>query len=313
MIERWPGLPPLIPFESLSSWLRRIGIVYGLSTSELLRWGLGFQGMQICWLDRNPSEELIKAISARTGVGLETVQKATLPGLMRVVFDRIEFEKIRPGSKSIHLSRISLSDGIPWFRKPQGSEVFACRLCCEDYPNAGFLLPWQLAILLSCPVHGLMLEPAQVTTNSITWLKDSPELAPDVVHKMDSRTWAAVTEGSVKLPGGVIDAAVWFRHLNVVHGDLRKPMDPFGKRVEWQQLVCEYCPRILFQRRTQKDPARRWAIVLATALDLMEKRQMKLVGPGEFSLSTQMKYHESSETQKQRVKKEIVRWVQRWR
>ncbi len=313
MIKRWPGHPTPISCESLSSWLRRIGMVYGLSIHDLLRWGLGFQGLQTSWLDRSPPDQLVTAISARTGVMLETVYKATLAGRLPFLFDYSECEDTRSTStSSIRHLRSGLSAGIPWFRKPQRGQVTACRLCFEKYPDAGFLLPWRLAILLSCPIHGLMLESAHVTANSVSWLNDSPEQAPDVVRRLDSRTWAAVTEGSVKLPGGVFDTAEWFRLLRIIHRQLKKPMDRFGRRVEWQQIVCEHSPKILFQKRTQSDPARRWAIVLATALDLMEKGHMELIGPGDFLLSMSMMRDPVYGGQRlSRVQREVMRWTSR--
>ena len=310
---QWPGHPSLIPGESLSSWLRRIGIVYGLSRMDLLRWGLGFQGLQTIRLDRSPPEELVVAISARTGVGQETIHKATFKGLLPFLFDYSECEGTRPSSESsIHLLRNRLSDDIPWFRKPRRNKVTACRFCFEDYPDAALLLLWRLAIIQSCPTHGLMLEAAHVNNDSISWLNGKPEPAPEVLRKFDSRTWVAVTEGSVMLPGGDADTAQWFRLLRIIHRELRKPMNPYGKRVEWQQAVCEHCPDILFQRRTQIDPARRWAIVLATALDLMEKGRMELIGPGVFWISMPiMRSSDNREQQESRVQKEVARWTSR--
>lgn len=310
---RWPGHPTLIPGESLSSWLRRIGIVYGLNTKEMLRWGLGFQRLQTSSLDRNPPEELFKAISARTGVSAETVYKATLSGMMPFLFENSGSTDRRPESTSLVRSLSGgLSNGIPWFRKRKSGQVTACRLCFENYPDAAELLEWQLAILQSCPIHGLMLEPAELDGYSVRWPNDSPDQAPEALRLLDSRTLSAVTEGSVKLPGGIIDSARWFKILRIIHRNLKRPMEPYGRRVEWQEIVCEHCPAILFRRKTQADPARRWAIVLATALDLMEKGDMELIGPGVFLCSMAMMRDPVYGARRiARAQKEVVRWTAR--
>lgn len=309
---RWPGHPRLIAGESLSSWLRRIGIVYGLSTNELVRLGLGFQGVQTKWLDRSPQEELIQAISARTGETEESVRKATLSGMLPFLFNSIKSEEAESIATERFFSlRNGLSEGIPWFRKPLKRQATVCRSCFQNYPDAPRLIMWQLAILQSCPVHGLMLEPAQLNGGSISLLNDKPDQAPGTVRLLDSRTWAAVTEGNVQLPGGIVDTVKWFRILRVTHRNLKKPMKRFGKR-EWQEIVCERCPKILFERKTQSDPARRWAIVLATALDLMEKGHMELMGPGDFRLSWSMIRDSAyGAVSPEKVKKEVLRWQSR--
>lgn len=313
MIMRWPGHPTLISGESLSSWLRRIAMVYGLSIKDLLRWGLGCERLQTSCLDRSPPGQLMTAIAARTGLEQATVHNATLAGMFPFLFEKSGCDDGRPAStSSIPLSRSQLSRGIPWFRKYQSRHVKVCRLCVEGYPDAAFLLQWRLAILQSCPAHGLMLEPAEVNTHSISWLNDDPEQAPDVVRSFDSHTLAAVTEGRVALPGGVVDTAAWFRVLRTIHRELRKITHRLGRRIEWQQIVCEHCPKILFQKRTQADPARRWAIVLATAFDLMAKGEMELIGPGDFWLSRSMTLHPVYGAQRlARAQKEVIRWALR--
>lgn len=316
MAKAWPACPAVIPGERLSSWLRRIGILYGLSIKELLRLGLGFRDLQTSCLDRSPPKQLLTAISARTGATLEDVNHATLAGMLPFLFDSSFRCDERPSS--IGLLNSGLSDGIPWFRKRQRRRVMACRFCFENYPDAALLLPWQIAILQSCPTHGLMLEPAQVDTHSVRWLSHSPEQAPPCVQSLDSRTWTAVTKGRV----GAIDAPEWFELLKVIHRQLRKPIDAVTasallkisknrfERVEWQQVVAEHCPKILFQKRTQSDPARRWAIVLATAFDLMEKGRMELYGPGVFLLSTRMMRDRAYRAREVAwAQTEVVRWT----
>ncbi|MBA3995374.1 MAG: hypothetical protein C0469_17790 [Cyanobacteria bacterium DS2.3.42] len=300
---RWPRHPNVIPGESLSSWLRRIASVYGLKIRDLLRLSLECQGLQRNQLDMRPPEELIAAISLRTGLKQESIRKTTLTGMLPFLFEYSDGERFLRGG---------LSEGIPWFRKNEKEQVTACRLCLEDYPEAALLLPWRLTIILSCPIHGLMLEPAKIVSNSVTWLRKSAEAAPTVVRSLDSRSWTAVTEGQVLLPGGEIDTSVWFCFLKTMHHEMRKPMRDFGKRGEWQQLVWDYCPQIFCQRKTQTDPARRWAILIATAFDMMEKGDLRQIEPGAYVLTASARHSQVLEAKRpSRIESELKQWTSR--
>ena len=308
---RWPDHPIKIDGESLSSWLRRVGYAYGLSVKDLLKLGLGMEGIQQKKLDVKPPEELVAALSNRTGVEQGSLHRGTLAGMLPFIFDDSENDDGvgQYGIKPAPLLKVGLSEGIPWFRKQQGLQVTACRLCFEDYPNAAVMLQWRLAILQSCPTHGLMLEEAQVNSACVRWVNKSAEEAPAVLRTFDRRTWTAVADGRVMMPGGLTDTAEWFDMLRIIHGQLRNPMWRYGKGFEYQLIVCDYSPKILFQKRTQAEPGRRWAIVLATAMDLMEKGHMELQGPGNIMLSKEiLRDQDHGGKQKAMVREEVKRW-----
>lgn len=299
---RWPEHPNLIAGESLSSWVRRLASVYGLRSKELLIWGLGISGVENAHLDKQPPEELIAALSMRTGEEQESVKRATLAGMMPFLFD-----ELGPDDKRLtaleYLSRRQLSYGLPWFRKWTQCQVTGCRLCLEGYPNVAILLPWRVAILQSCPEHGLMLESAKVNGCSLCWLNESPEQAPKVLRYLDSNTWSAMVKGD----------AEWFWLLRMLHKRLRKPMSQFGRPKEWHQIVGEHCPDLLFKRSTQGEPARRWAVVLATAIDLMAKSEMELRASGGFYLSRAMREHDGIKEKRQmQAQKEAARWTAKY-
>lgn len=81
--SRWPVHPRPMEGESLSSWLRRLAMIYGLTAMELVEHDLGFRRRQRQrhWLDIDPPEKLLKAVAARTGVPLERVQETTIAGV----------------------------------------------------------------------------------------------------------------------------------------------------------------------------------------------------------------------------------------
>jgi hypothetical protein len=63
-----------------------------------------------------------------------------------------------------------------WLRKEKVTKV-----------KSAILLGWGLNVVLSCPVHGLMLEPARIDSKAVTWVKDKPEPAPELIRRLDGR------------------------------------------------------------------------------------------------------------------------------
>jgi len=79
--------------------------------------------------------------------------------------------------------------------------------------------------MMSCPIHGLMLEPAVIVPGvGVAWEQDASEEAPVVIRRMDSLTWDALTSGGVDLPRRRVHAAVWFRVLRAVLDELNRPL-----------------------------------------------------------------------------------------
>jgi hypothetical protein len=86
-------------------------------------------------------------------------------------------------------------------------------------------LAWSLPLMWSCPIHGLLLEPAVIVSGvGVEWEQDAAAEAPAVIRRMDARTWDALTEGGVDLPRRRVHAAVWFRLLRVLLDELNRPL-----------------------------------------------------------------------------------------
>jgi len=232
----WPVHPGPIDGEALSSWLRRIGRVYGCSVADLLKYDLGFPEVKTNELDTDPPDELLEAISAATGVPAECIERTTFAGILPSLFgsDEQNFENCSVLWKPEDGLRWNYPE-LPWFRK----RLNACRSCLADYPNTAIMLSWGLLIVLSCPIHRLMLEPVRLKRESANWLKDKAEPAEILLTALDNRTEAALSKGYVNLPGGVISADLWFRLLETILTELLGLQPPNSDQWQWQEMVWE--------------------------------------------------------------------------
>jgi hypothetical protein len=273
--SHWPVHPRPLEAESLSSWLRRIAMIYGFTVKELLEHDLAFSrhARQRHWLDIDPSDKFVTAVAARTGVPEERVWRTTMAGVRPVLYalhDRtlpsyntvLTARPRRPHHR--HLQRRVL-------RQEQTYNFTACRLCLDSYPNAGVLLPWRLRVVTSCSAHGIMLEPVRIFEDTVRWLSDAAEEAPELVHSMDCRTWKALTSGYVDLPGGLVQAGVWFRLLRSIGDELNRPLEE--SREQQISVVWNGVDRFFQTAKNswQLSSDRRYAIGVASAIDMMEK------------------------------------------
>lgn len=113
----------------------------------------------------------------------------------------------------------------PWLRPERLPYVPACRACLGEGVEPFVRLSWPLPLMTSCPIHGLMLEPAVIVPGvGVAWEQDAGEEAPIVIRRMDARTWDALTSGAVDLPRRRVHAAVWFRLLRAVLDELNRPL-----------------------------------------------------------------------------------------
>jgi hypothetical protein len=216
------------------------------------------------------------AIAARAGLPLQTIQRTTLSGAVPFLFPQrgeldSEYHSViyeLPGVAQDSLVRFS-----SWLRYEGDSSVIGCRRCLNDYPNAAVLLSWRLSVVLSCPIHGLMLEPARKHADAIIWVRDKPEVAPKLISILDGRSMMAVSERFVQLPGGSVTAAQWFALLQTILHELNPPpfsISPEQLRMKLQVWeAADYHPPAL---RSLSTFDKNHALLIATAIELMENR-----------------------------------------
>lgn len=266
----------------MSSWLRRIALAYGLGLKALVHQDLGCPTVEICKLDLNPPDGLLKTVAARTGTPLETVRKTTLAGLFQYILLR------RPEECSVLFSLCHRNFPVDQFQLhwEQWIKLFwkrplrGCRSCLSNYPDGAMLLAWRLPVMLSCPMHGVMLEPVRFYLNALKWRYDKLEPAPESLNLQDGRTWSALTNGYVDLPGGRVSAFSWFRvlgmTLDVLHSRLDEPGPLPGGA--WNEIIrdaaCDQLDGIAWKRKIPRMDA----MFLASAIGLMERGAIPPVG-----------------------------------
>ena len=143
---------------------------------------------------------------------------------------------LKPGNRSKHRAG-------PWIAWIPGDRVQrACPSCVEDPGRRGLRLIWRLALSLSCPEHGLMLQECfGFPGEYFAWTKQdpAPRSASDAVLAMDRRTEQALATGQVELPGRSVHAGVWFRLLRTLLDELSTPVTYWGSRAPDLSLIWE--------------------------------------------------------------------------
>jgi hypothetical protein len=231
---RWPLHPRPVVGESLSSWLGRTATRYGMTVAELLNHDLGYPGRPAAELDVDPPVALLDALATRTGFPVEEIRALSLVSWVPWLLDGRDPV---PGSFHSYVGEWSVllpptahapcdpAGWRPWLRPGPLPHVPACRVCLGEGVEPFVRLPWQLPLMASCPIHGLMLEPAVVVPGvRVGWDRDAGEEASAVIRRMDTRTWDALTKGGVDLPRRRVHAAVWFRLLRTLLDELNRPL-----------------------------------------------------------------------------------------
>jgi hypothetical protein len=232
--RRWPLHPRPVLGESLSSWVGRTAVRYGMTAAELLDHDLGYSGRPLAGLDLDPPAVLLDTLVTRTGFPVEEVRALSLVSWVPLLLDGPDPV---PGSYQSYVGEWSVllpptahvpcdpAVWRPWLRPEPLPHVPACRACLGEGVEPFVRLHWQLPLMTSCPIHGLMLEPAVIVPGvGVVWDRDAGEEAPAMVRRMDARTWDALTSGGVDLPRRRVHAAVWFRVLRAVLDELNRPL-----------------------------------------------------------------------------------------
>lgn len=266
-------------------------MAYGLKLKALVHQDLGCPSVETCKLDLNPPDDLLKAVAARTGTPLETVRKTTLAGL----FQYILFKSPEECSALFSLCHRNFpADEFQpnwelWIKLFRKNPLRGCRSCLSSYPDAAVLLAWRLPLMLSCPKHGLMLEPVRFSQNELKWRYDKSEPVPESLNLHDGRTWSALSNGYVALPGGTVAAFPWFDVLKMILDVWNSRLEDPGPLPEgtWQQIVRDAACNQLDGIAWRTKSPRLDAIILASAVTLMERGTIPPVGldAGYFSLA----------------------------
>ena len=255
---------------------------YGLDLYELIRQGLDLQQKPYGFSDWRPPEYFITALSVKTGVEPEIIRRTTYTGALPFLFSGT----VKPKSVLLPPSDRPLRDlleWLPWLRNERQTQLMACRACLANYPKAGIFLSWRLTLVLSCPEHRLMLEPARVTAESVYWLGEAAEGAPDLVHMLDSRICQALTEGYVELPGGKVQAGDWFRLMQTIQEELSRRL--YGSWNDSSLILkvwsdSDRCSMAGYGSKSFEriSPHRKRSMLIATAMDLIERGSITPVG-----------------------------------
>ncbi|MBG0741844.1 TniQ family protein [Paeniglutamicibacter antarcticus] len=296
-LRRWPVHPAPIPGEALSSWLRRVAVRYDANLGDLVS-DLGFAPGEPKDLDTFPPTGFARELAQRTGVDVHRIQRMSLSGWAPWLIDQTEpdaeafttytrqFSVLLPAGRR---RPREISEWLAWL--PSRQALRACPLCiATSMPPYPYQLLWLLSLTLSCPAHGCLLEPrAKAASYFSDWERKPPTPRPVSVTAlaMDSRTWQAMTTGSVDLPRRQVHAGIWFRLIRTIIDELGATLSECrttaGRLIKCFWKEAGY-PQRLGPRSWQPhegyplDVQLRTLEVTATAIHLLERKV--LIGQG---------------------------------
>ncbi len=296
--ERWPLHPSPKEGEALSSWLYRVAACYKMDIRILLEHDLGHDCLND--LDSSPPETLLSLLAQRSGIELDRLRCMSLAGWVPWLFDSLDnsisssldtyvFQFSVLLQKKRRKKR-SISKWCAWI--PPKLVKRACPLCLDNPDNYFLLLAWKLPLMVSCPVHGCLLEPYWGTPEMISYWQNTesipmPRIANDKIISMDKRTWQALTKGHVDLPRRRIHAGLWFRLLRTLLDELNTPLYQCGYCADSIRYIWESCGHLLRAGHTIWRPYEilniedqlKFLEAAATAINLIESKV--LTPPGE--------------------------------
>ncbi len=245
-MRRLPLHPQPLPDEALSSWLWRLSQAYGLTPDVFTRAALDLpiSDSHLGALDADPPPELLARLADRTGVSLERVRVTTLAGYGELLFGAgpspsipaqarlkdyvLAFPNLAPAWPREAADIYGLDQGWrPWVCKDLlGFSPQACRGCLAEGAVPYVRIHWRPAWMLSCPLHGELLEPIPLLPHVLeaSQAGASARRAPRQVLALDRMTYEAVTRGSVEAPSGErVSAAVCLRALRALIDEMLRP------------------------------------------------------------------------------------------
>ena len=244
MTTRLPLHPRPLADEALSSWVRRLGAAYDLTPDRFIESALGlsppagFLGV----IDNEPPNDLVEALSERTGTSAERVSAMTLAGYgslllgasasisrsaTEIFVDYVcQFTCLSPAGprRTAPVTQLS-TRWRPWICADLlDDRPRSCRRCLITDPIPYTRIHWRAAWMVSCPIHEVALEPLGqgcegMAARSYDWAP--AQLVHPVLLALDRLTLEAVTAGVIALPSGRrLHAGIWLRALRSLVDEL---------------------------------------------------------------------------------------------
>jgi hypothetical protein len=219
--------------------LTRVAQDNGLFLEDLLRYNLGTisfdaRDRDAGGLDLDPPAAVIAAVHERTGVPVDRIRQMTIAGWVPWLLDTMEAtDDPAAFTTFVHQDSVLLEPGrwvdreTPRWR-PWLPAMPMHRACpeCVDQDERRLTLMSQIPLLLTCPEHGVRLQPNYGTVGEFVFW-DNPGHLPRApgseLVAMDRRTHEALTTGMVELPRRPVHAGVWFRLLRTLLDELNTP------------------------------------------------------------------------------------------
>jgi hypothetical protein len=251
-----------------------------MTVAQLLEHGLGQDPKIERDLDLDPPLGLLHTLEQRTGITTERAAQMRLAGWTPWLLDSLQpradaFETyvrqfsvlLKPGRRS----KRRAGDWTAWLSADRTRR--SCPRCVSEPDRQGLRLMWQLPLALSCPEHGVMLEPfIGFPGEYFAWTREDevPRTASEAILAMDRRTEQALTAGHVELPDRDVHAGVWFRLLRTLLDEVSTPVTCWGSRAAdlaliWNQCGHPICAGATIWRPYESFPAPIQAQLLAAA------------------------------------------------